>query len=48
MDAKTRRVIENAIAIRARLKVRDLAGKSVEFRANIAEDQRKAREEDGS
>lgn len=48
LDEKTRRVIENAILLRSRMKVRDLAGKAADFRANIAEDQEAARKEDGT
>lgn len=38
MDAKTKAVIENAIRIRTRMRVRDLSGQPKMFRSTVAED----------
>lgn len=38
MDAETKEVIENAIRIRTRMRVRDLSGQPKLFRSTVAED----------
>lgn len=38
LDAKTKEVIENAIRIRTKMRVRDLSGQPKLFRSTVAED----------
>lgn len=38
IDAETKKVIENAIRIRTRMRVRDLSGQPKLFRSTVAED----------
>lgn len=46
MDAKTKAVIENAIRIRTRMRVRDLSGQPKLFRSTVAEDPESVEDEE--
>lgn len=46
MDAETKAVIENAIRIRTRMRVRDLSGRSKLFRSTVAEDPESVEDEE--
>lgn len=46
MDAETKKVIENAIRIRTRMRVRDLSGQPKLFRSTVAEDPEIAQNEE--
>lgn len=46
MDAKTKEVIENAIRIRTRMRVRDLSGQPKLFRSTVAEDPKSVENEE--
>ena len=46
MDAKTKEVIENAIRIRTRMRVRDLSGQPKLFRSTVAEDPESVEDEE--
>lgn len=46
MDAKTKTVIENAIRIRTRMRVRDLSGNEKVFRSTVAEDPESVEDEE--
>ena len=46
MDAKTKAVIEEAIRIRTRMRVRDLSGHSKLFRSTVAEDPESVEDEE--
>lgn len=48
MDAKTKAVIENAIRIRTRMRVRDLSGQPKLFRSTVAEDPESVEDEEGT
>ena len=46
MDAGTKKVIENAIRIRTRMRVRDLSGQPKLFRSTVAEDPESVEDEE--
>lgn len=46
MDVKTKEVIENAIRIRTRMRVRDLSGQPKLFRSTVAEDPESVEDEE--
>ena len=46
MDAKTKAVIENAIRIRTRMRVRDLSGQPKLFRSTVAKDPESVEDEE--
>lgn len=46
MDAKTKKVIEEAIRIRTRMRVRDLSGQPKPFRSTVAEDPESVEDEE--
>lgn len=46
MDAKTKAVIEEAIRIRTRMRVRDLSGQPKLFRSTVAEDPESVEDEE--
>lgn len=46
MDAKTKAVIENAIRIRTRMRMRDLLGQPKLFRSTVAEDPESVEDEE--
>jgi hypothetical protein len=46
LDAKTKAVIENAIRIRTRMRVRDLSGQPKLFRSTVAKDPESVEDEE--
>lgn len=47
LDAKTKTVIENAVRIRTRMRVRDLSGQPKLFRSTVAEDPESIEDKEG-